>query len=319
MAVKKDPIVQKVSKIYMKISNLKSLKPSKDVNMLFTQLVLLCTPPNPIDVTKLHKTIQEMRLNLIRLCGEAEGLMEKHYATILGSFDNPLHNLSIFPYFSNYIKLSHLEYNILSQHYPSGAPNRVGFVGSGPLPLTSICLAMYHMTTTVFDNYDIDAEANIMASRLIASDLDLSKRMFFHTKNIMKVTTKLKDYDAVFLAALVGMNKEDKVQVIDHLATNMEPGALLIVRSAHSARGFLYPVVDPCDLRGFEVLSVCHPTDEIINSVMIARKLAMNNHDYNNKLEVASISLPSKCSPAEEYIFKMNMTEEFGYEMNLLA
>ncbi|GAA0154530.1 hypothetical protein LIER_12481 [Lithospermum erythrorhizon] len=283
MVVQTDPFVEKVSELYEKISNLESLKPSKDVDMLFTELVLLCTPSNPIDVTKLPKNIHEMRSKLIRLCGEAEGLMEKHYATILGSFDNPLDHFDIFPYFRNYVKLSLREYNILSQHCSSEGPNRVAFIGSGPLPLTSICLALYHLTSTRFDNYDSDAEANTMASRLIASDPDLSKRMFFHTENIMNVTTELGDYDVVFLAALVGINKEDKVQAIDHLAKNMAPGALLMLRSAHGARGFLYPIVDSCDLRGFEVVSVYHPTEEFINSVVIARKLQVN--------EIASIAL----------------------------
>ncbi|KAG9138199.1 hypothetical protein Leryth_001420 [Lithospermum erythrorhizon] len=322
MVVQRDSIVEKVSDLYEKISNLESLKPSKDVDMLFTQLVLLCTPPNPIDVTKLPKNNQEMRSKLIRLCGEAEGLMEKHYATILGSFDNPIDHFDLFPYFNNYIKLSLLEYNILSQHCSSQAPNRVAFIGSGPLPLTSICLALYHLTSTTFDNYDIDEEANTLAARLIASDSDLSKRMFFNTANIMNVTSELKDYDVVFLAALVGMNKEDKVQAIEHLAKNMAPGALLMLRSAHGSRGFLYPIVDSCDLHGFEVLSVYHPTDEVINSVVIARKLQVN--------EVATIALTEDATVKNNVIeelklkqnvddetFKMNMVEEFAFEQNL--
>uniref|UniRef100_A0A7N2L579 Nicotianamine synthase n=1 Tax=Quercus lobata TaxID=97700 RepID=A0A7N2L579_QUELO len=99
--------------------------------------------------------------------------------------------------------------------------------------------------------------------------------MFFHTNNVMNVTNALKDYEVVFLAALAGMDKEDKVKFVVHLAKYMAPGVLLMLRSAHGARAFLYPVLDPCDLRGFEVLSVFHPTNEVINSVVIARKYAM--------------------------------------------
>ena len=88
----------------------------------------------------------------------------------------------------------------------------------------------------------------------------------------------LKDYEVVFLAALVGMDKEGKVKFVDHLAKYMAPGALLMLRSAHGAHAFLYPLLDPCDLHGFEVLSVFHPTDEVINSVVIARKYAMQTH-----------------------------------------
>ncbi|KAF2289068.1 hypothetical protein GH714_025615 [Hevea brasiliensis] len=154
----------------------------------------------------------------------------------------------------------------------SQVPNRIAFVGSGPLPLTSIILATKHLRTACFHNYDIDPSANSKALQLISSDPNLSKRMFFHNANIMNVSSSLKEYEVIFLAALVGMDKEEKVKVINHLAEHMAPGAILLLRSAFGARAFLYPVIDSCDLQGFEVLSVFHPTDEVINSVIIARK-----------------------------------------------
>ncbi|KAB1202106.1 Nicotianamine synthase [Morella rubra] len=234
----------------------------------FTQLVLTCTPPSPVDVTKLSKGVQEMRSKLIRLCGDAEGLLESHFSAILGSYENPLHHLEIFPCYSNYLKLGLLEFSILSQHR-TRIPSKIAFAGSGPLPLTSIVLASNHLTTTSFHNYDIDELANSMAVRLVSPDPDLSKRMVFHTNDIMNVTNALRDYEVVFLAALVGIDKEEKVRVINHLAKYMAPGALLMLRSAHGARAFLYPVVDAFDLNGFEVLSVFHPTDEVINSVVM--------------------------------------------------
>ncbi|KAK9291689.1 hypothetical protein L1049_019638 [Liquidambar formosana] len=149
MGCQEELLVEKVCELYEKISSLESLKPSKDVNMLFTQLVLTCMPPSPIDVTKLCKKVQDIRSKLIRLCGEAEGLLESHFSAILGSYENPLDHLNLFPYYSNYIKLSLLEFTILSQHC-THVPSRVAFVGSGPLPLTSIVLASYHLTTTSF-------------------------------------------------------------------------------------------------------------------------------------------------------------------------
>ena len=42
--------------------------------------------------------------------------------------------------------------------------------------------------------------------------------MFFHTNDIMNEKNALEDYEVVFLAALVGMDKEDKVKFVDHLA-----------------------------------------------------------------------------------------------------
>lgn len=319
------PLVQKVCEIYDKLSKLNSLKPSKDVNTLFTDLVLTCIPPAPIDVTKLCKNVQEIRSNLIKICGEAEGLLESHYSSILGSFDdNPLDHLSIFPYYSNYLKLSLLEFTMLTQFCPKlDEPKCVAFIGSGPLPLSSIVLATYHLTNTCFHNYDIDSSANYLASRLVLKDPDLSERMLFHTIDVMDVTSELKEYEVVFLAALVGMDKTDKVRVIAHLAKYMAPGAILMLRSAHGARAFLYPVIDPCDLLGFEVLSVFHPTDDVINSVVIARKLPLpfhsSNPDQQGQLE-GTIVLPTKCSEIESFIYPLNqisLIEELALEEQL--
>uniref|UniRef100_A0A2P2P8J3 Nicotianamine synthase n=1 Tax=Rhizophora mucronata TaxID=61149 RepID=A0A2P2P8J3_RHIMU len=90
------------------------------------------------------------------------------------------------------------------------------------------------------------------------------------------------------------MDKEKKVQVIDHLAEHMAPGAFLLLRSAHGARAFLYPVIDPHALNGFEVLSVFHPTDEVINSVIVSRKIPTLITSCSQGLSSALFS--SKCS-----------------------
>ncbi|KDP27901.1 hypothetical protein JCGZ_18981 [Jatropha curcas] len=301
MGCQEQLVIEKVCEIYEKISGLESLTPSKNVNYLFTQLVHICIPQCQIDVTKLSEKVQEIRSELIKLCGQAEGLLESHFSTIIGSHENPLHHVRLFPYYSNYLKLSQLEFSMLSKNCTQ-IPNHVAFVGSGPLPLTSIILATDHLRTTYFHNYDIDPSANSKALQLVSSDPNLSKRMFFHNADIMNVSSSLKEYEVIFLAALVGMDKEEKVQVINHLAEHMAPGAILLLRSAHGARAFMYPVVDPQDLQGFEVLSVFHPTDEVINSVIIARKFSRPIHSLNQGLSSALLS--SKCSDIQGFNHK---------------
>lgn len=306
--------MQTICELYEKISKLDNLNPSEDVNTLFTKLVLTCIPPSSIDVTKLCSRLQEMRSKLIKLCGEAEGLLESHFSSILGSFENPLDHLTVFPYYSNYLKLSLLEFTILNQHWcpKKGVPKRVAFLGSGPLPLTSIVLASYHLTDACFHNYDIDPLANYKASCLLSSNPDLSKRMFFYTTDVMNVTSALQDYEVVFLAALVGKDKSEKVGVIDHLAKYLAPGAILMLRSAHGARGFLYPVIDPSDLRGFQVLSVFHPNDDVINSVIIARKY------FTDQRHLGGAMHTSKCCEAHGFNprSQISMLEKLTVEEN---
>ncbi|XVF47718.1 hypothetical protein PTKIN_Ptkin03bG0133400 [Pterospermum kingtungense] len=57
----------------------------------------------------------------------------------------------------------------------------------------------------------------------------------------------------------------------------MKPGGYLLLRSANGGRAFLYPVVEEHGLQGFELLSVFHLTNEVINSVILARKPCFQN------------------------------------------
>jgi len=269
-------LVRKISGLAAAIGKLPSLRPSPEVNALFTELVAACVPPSAVDVDKLGPELQAMRARLIRLCADAEGLLEAHYSDLLAGFDSPLDHLALFPYLSNYLLLSELEHGLLARHVPGPPPARVAFLGSGPLPLSSLVLAARHLPAASLDNYDMCGEANERARRLVRADADLGARMAFRTADAALLTREqLASYDVVFLAALVGVTAEDKARVLHHLGRHMAPGAALVVRSAHGARAFLYPVVDPEEVRraGFDVLAVHHPEGEVINSVIIARKM----------------------------------------------
>ena len=162
MVCEEETLIQKVCELYDEISSLESLKPCNNVDTLFTKLVVTCmSPTSPhFHINSLSKPLQQMRSNLIRLCGQAESLLEFHFSDLLAKFDSPIDHLHVFPYFSNYIKLSLLEFSILHRHGPRALPSAVAFVGSGPLPLTSVVLATRHLTSTVFHNYDLDPVAN---------------------------------------------------------------------------------------------------------------------------------------------------------------
>ncbi|XP_037475290.1 nicotianamine synthase-like 5 protein isoform X1 [Triticum dicoccoides] len=268
-------LVEKITSLHAAISKLPSLSPSPQVDALFTELVAACVPSSPVDVTKLGPEAQEMRQDLIRLCSAAEGLLEAHYSDMLTALDNPLDHLGRFPYFDNYINLSKLEHDLLAGHV--AAPARVAFIGSGPLPFSSLFLATYHLPDTRFDNYDRCSVANGRAMKLVrAADEDVRSRMVFHTAEVADLTSELGAYDVVFLAALVGMTSEEKADAVAHLGKHMADGAVLVARSAHGARAFLYPVVELDDIGrgGFQVLAVHHPAgDEVFNSFIVARKV----------------------------------------------
>ncbi|CAK9329828.1 unnamed protein product [Citrullus colocynthis] len=264
-------LVDRIIDLHKSISELETLKPCKKVNNLFTNLVNLCILPCSMDVSTLPPNVQAIRESLIVLCGQAESLLELEFSTLLSKIPKPLNNLILFPYYHNYIKLANLENKILKDNGVVN-PKKVAFVGSGPLPLTSIIMAMKHMKGTHFDNYDVDSVANDVAGKIVGSDAELEGRMKFWTRDIVEVKEELGGYDCVFLAALVGMKKEDKVKIIKHLRKYMKEGGIVVVRSAKGGRAFLYPVVEVGDLVGFEILSIFHPTDDVVNSVILVRK-----------------------------------------------
>ena len=264
-------LIAHIVQIHDSICKLESLRPSKQVNTLFTHLVKLCIPSSSIDITALPEETQLIRQSLITLCGKAEGLLELEFSTFLSKLPQPLNNLNLFPYYGNYVKLANLEYNILSDNGVV-QPKKLAFIGSGPLPLSTLILAMHHMKSTCFDNFDIDESANAAARQLVASDNELQRRVKFHTHDVMEVRDRLGEYDCIFLAALVGMNKVEKVKILGHVRKYMKKGGTLLVRSVKGARAFLYPVVEEEALLGFEVLTIFHPTNEVINSIILARK-----------------------------------------------
>uniref|UniRef100_A0A453NKG9 Nicotianamine synthase n=1 Tax=Aegilops tauschii subsp. strangulata TaxID=200361 RepID=A0A453NKG9_AEGTS len=223
-------LIEKIAGLQSAIAELPSLSPSPEVDRLFTDLVTACVPPSPVDVTKLSPEHQRMREALIRLCSAAEGKLEAHYADLLATFDNPLDHLARFPYYSNYVNLSRLEYELLARHVPGIAPARVAFIGSGPLPFSSFVLAAHHLPDAHFDNYDLCGAANERARKLFgASEDGVGARMKFHTADVADLSQELGAYDVVFLAALVGMVAEEKAKVIAHLGAHMVEGASLVV------------------------------------------------------------------------------------------
>lgn len=52
----------------------------------------------------------------------------------------------------------------------------------------------------------------------------------------------LRQFDVIYLAALVGMNQEEKEDVLIDLVRRMSMGALVVIRTAHGLRNLLYPV-----------------------------------------------------------------------------
>jgi nicotianamine synthase len=130
----------------------------------------------------------------------------------------------------------------LSAYLPTNAPpQNIAFIGSGPLPLTSLCMLDRYPSSTV---HNIDRDATALAtSQDLCSKLGYDG-MTFSCEDITldSSTTKWESFDVVFLAALVGCDTESKISVLASLGRKLKAGTLLVARSAKGLREVLYPV-----------------------------------------------------------------------------
>jgi nicotianamine synthase len=197
--------------------------------------------------------------------------------------------LCTFPYHSNYVDLCNLECGAITA-VTIGAPNKIAFIGSGPLPLTSFCVADRFPNAHIH-NVDRDAEAIALSSEL-AKRQGYASMTFVHED--ASDCTSLQDFDVVYVAALVGLYAEEKTAVLSEVARRMRKGSLLCVRSAHSLRALLYPVCSCCSWCSYlvtnshvqvvaaealretgllELVVEVHPWNHVVNSVILWRVL----------------------------------------------
>jgi nicotianamine synthase len=178
--------------------------------------------------------------------------------------------LQSFPYYNNYVDLCRLEFANLTA-VSQDAPQSIAFIGSGPLPLTSFCLAD-RLPNAQIHNIDNDSDAIELSSVLTRQ---------LHYKNITFANENacggkcLAKFDVVYLAALVGLEADEKLHIIRDVAGRMRTGAVLCLRSAHSLRELLYPVIQPSELWNggisLEPLVDIHPWNHIVNSTLLMR------------------------------------------------
>lgn len=257
--------------IHDELAACRDLQPGPVVDAAFRRLVRLVvdTPDERADAILAHVALRDVADDLRSLCFEGEYQLEAAWALRIAESRDPVDELDRFPFAGNYRLLHAMEREAVERLAGAGGRAvRVAFVGSGPLPLTAFLLAGEGVPV---DNLDRDAAA-LALSRRVAGALGVTALGFGRMDAGGGEGVDLAGHGLVILAALVGRTPGEKARVIAHLADAMAPGALLLVRSARGLRTLLYPAVDPGTLAGLDVLGTVHPTGEVINSVIVARK-----------------------------------------------
>lgn len=150
-----------------------------------------------------------------------------------------------FTYYANYIDLIRMELNAIASVGKGFRPRTFAVLGSGPLPVTSICIMQSFKRdeeAVTVHNFDRDPHAILRSSELCCKLGYSRDEMRFQLLDVMTERYDMLDFDVVYLASLVGITNEEKHKAISNVVKQMRPGALLVIRSAHSLRGLLYPV-----------------------------------------------------------------------------
>lgn len=251
--------MNQLEQIYTKINSLSNLKPSKEVNKLFSELVEIATD-NGYKVFLSQQKISRLQ----QLCSKAEYELEKYWAKEILVSDNPLEMLEEFPYYQNYIDLTLLEVNSIRSCSTHNF-HKLLFLGSGPLPLTAIILAQkYNIKSTLLD---IDEEAVEISQRLIKK-LGLSQ-MISIVKGDATHYKGYGDFEVIFVAALAGTDIRLKTAIFKQIKTFSKKNSHIIARSAWGNRTLLYKPLSREIFSIFQPILKVDPYNSIVNSIVI--------------------------------------------------
>lgn len=261
------------------------LTPSPMVDRLFTRLVRICctTAQDTAAAVLSDARILALADGIRRLCADGEAALEQFWAARALAAANASTELSAFPYLDNYRHLVRLEVHALAGvGVRLGPQTRVCLVGGGPLPLTA--LELHRRTGARVTVVDRDPDAVRAAAELLArlSDEDGSLGGHAGAVGVVRADARTGEglaaavagCDVVVLAALVGLDRQAKADVLGRLASVLGSGAHVVVRTADGLRTLLYPQVDVADVRsaGFVPEVLLHPLGEVINSILVARR-----------------------------------------------
>lgn len=263
-------VVRDICGLAARLEGLGDLSPRAEVNEAFVALVQHAMAKHPVRETQ--KILGELGdaavlPRLRQLCAQGEFAMEKHWGERIRQAVQPMEEMMLFPYWENYRKLAKLEVAALREAVPG--LRKVLFVGAGPLPLTAYMYAQRHGLDVT--NLDVDADAVCCAIEWMQPLLDMAKPVPCLHMDVREFKD-FGDYDVVVLAALVGLEQQEKREIVNHLAAHMHARQVLMARSVRGMRQLLYPAVQEADLQGFRVERMIHPRGDVVNSVVIARK-----------------------------------------------
>lgn len=287
------------------ISQLGLLDPRPDIAREIDELVLFCcsTAISSVTFQYLMDTDPVFKAScktLNRLLSQYEYQREKHWAKLYASDDHHL-SLENFPDINDYRQSIRLEMDSLekigirfvqslrSNDECNNMVTKMVFIGSGPMPISSMLILNEYAPFTDIHNIDMSEEANQLASKACQQILPqhLARRIHFITHDMkqrpmpLELRSILKECQLIFIAALVGDNEDVKLQILRNILETLFEDTTkgrtqhIVIRTTTGLRQVLYPKI------GVETIT------------MLNQKMNDNQNDnFVGSLEIESIVHP---------------------------
>ncbi len=261
-----DKTISDITSIYEELSSAENLCPKPVINENFSRLVhIVDTIPKQESKEILqHKKVSKIIENFQNISSRGEFELEHFWVQKILESDDVWKSLESFPYYDNYVKIADFESaalkacNVHTDH-------KILFVGSGPLPLSSIVLNKNHGFAV--DNVDIDKEACRLSKNLI-NKLNLSHPPQVFCKDIFNITD-FSSYDCIIVAALVGKNDQEKEKIIEHITRHVQKHTHIALRSSCDLGVLLYPRISLESLRTITIKHEYGRSKGVINTLVM--------------------------------------------------
>jgi nicotianamine synthase len=267
IADKSMSVIDTILNTYKDLSTFSSLAPSPAINQAFENLVRIIKTPYSQEIissTLGDARIKDIQEELYKICAEGESLLEAAWADRVLKSDDVWATLREFPYYQSYVSMVGQEVALLARK-----SHRALFIGSGPLPLTAILLAIQHDMDIVC--LDSDSEALFKGARVVEK-LGLCHRIKFICADGKEFSIP-KEINVTFVAALVGDRVKEKEAVITHVTKTAPQNSAIVLRTAEGLATLVYRPVELSWIREAQVKTIARPTDgNFINSSLIAVK-----------------------------------------------
>ncbi|KAK5660044.1 hypothetical protein OQA88_13513 [Cercophora sp. LCS_1] len=296
-------IVGEIVDTHTELMTLTTFEPGEKVNRLLGNLVRLCSATydrKTVELVLSDPAVEDIIQSLRVICDTAEAALEGYWAKqIVEAAKDPskshpdrvLEHVKQFPYYKNYVELAKFEIHAIMA-VANSIPQKIAFFGSGPMPLSSLCLLDWMKSADPsigltldgrrdadrpieVHNIDLDQQAIERSRNLCLALGPKGEGMHFFCDYAGSENQDLSTFDVVYMAALVGRSQELKEDIICKIAKQMKQGAFMVIRSARGMRVCLYPEVDITTKRMMEYLEPCieaHPWGQVVNSVIVARR-----------------------------------------------